>query len=57
MDLANELEKVGVQLQRYFVALDALNSDKESILDSLLRMLRKFERFKQGAKTAAATEE
>jgi CRP-like cAMP-binding protein len=57
MDLANELEKVGVQMQCYFVALDAVNSDEESIFDSLLRMVRKFERFKQGAKTAAATEE
>ena len=57
MELASELEKVGVQLQSYFVALDAVDSDQESILDSIVGMVRKVERFKQGAKTAAATEE
>ena len=57
MDLANELEKVGVQMQCYFVALDAVDSDQESILDSIVGMVRKVERFKQGAKKAAATEE
>ena len=57
MELANEVEKVGVQLQSYFVALDAVDSDQESILDSIVGVVRKVERFKQGAKTAAATEE
>tara|TARA_Y200000002_G_C22255194_1_gene485564 strand:- start:9 stop:533 length:525 start_codon:yes stop_codon:yes gene_type:complete len=57
MELANEVEKVGVQLQSYFVALDAVDSDQESILDSIVGMVRKVERFKQGAKKAAATEE
>ena len=57
MELANELEKVADQLQRYFAALDSVDSEQHDILEGILRVLRKIERFKQGAKSDAATKE
>ncbi len=57
MELANELDKVVGQLERYFAALDTMASDQDDILESMLEVKRKVDRFKQGASSGVATEE
>ncbi len=50
MELANELEKVAGQLQRYFASLETVDSEQHDILESILGVVRKIERLKEGAK-------
>ena len=57
MELANELEKVADQLQCYFAALDTVDPEQRNILEGILGVVRKIERFKQGADSGAATKE
>ena len=57
MELANELEKVADQLQCYFASLDTVDPEQRNILEGILGVVRKIERFKQGADSGAATEE
>jgi CRP-like cAMP-binding protein len=57
MALANELEKVADQLQSYFTAMDTVDPEQRNILDGILEVVRKIERFKQGAISGAATKE
>ena len=57
MELANELEKVADQLQRYFAALDTVDPEQRNILEGILGVVRKIERFKQGVNSGAATKE
>ena len=57
MDLANELEKVADQLQCYFAALDTVDPEQRNILEGILGVVRKIERYKQGADSGAATKE
>ena len=57
MELANELEKVADQLQCYFAALDTVDPEQRNILEGILGVVRKIERFKQGANSGAATME
>ena len=57
MELANELEKVADQLQSYFAALDTVDPEQRNILEGVLGVVRKIERFKQSANSGAATKE
>ena len=57
MELANELEKVADQLQSYFAALDTVDPEQRNILEGVLGVARKIERFKQSANSGAATKE
>ena len=57
MELANELDKVVGQLERHFAALDTVASDQDDILERMLEVKRKVDRFKQGASLGVATEE
>ena len=57
MELANELDKVVGQLERHFAALDTVASDQDDILERMLEVKRKVDRFKQGASSGVATEE
>ena len=57
MELANELDKVVGQLERHFAALDTVASDQDDILERMLEVKRKVDRFKQGAGQGAATDE
>ena len=57
MELANELEKVADQLQSYFTAMDTVDPEQRNILEGILEVVRKIERFKQGANSGAATKE
>ena len=50
MELANELEKVADKLQCYFAALGSVDPEQRNLLEGILEVLRKIERFKQGAK-------
>ena len=50
MELANELEKVAGQLQRYFASLETVDSEQHDILESIQGVVRKIERLKEGAK-------
>ena len=57
MALANELEKVADQLQSYFTAMDPVDPEQRNILEGILEVVRKIERFKQVAISGAATKE
>ena len=57
MVLANVLEKVADQLQSYFTAMDTVDPEQRNILEGILEVVRKIERFKQGAISGAATKE
>ena len=57
MELANELDKVVGQLERHFAALDTVASDQDDILERMLEVKRKVDRFKQGASSGVVTEE
>ena len=57
MELANELDKVVGQLERHFAALDTVASDQDDILERMLEVKRKVDRFKQCASSRVATEE
>ena len=57
MELANELDKVVGQLERHFAALDTVASDQDDILERMLEVKCKVDRFKQGASSEVATEE
>ena len=50
MELANELEKVAGQLQRYFASLDTVDLEQREILEGILGVVRKIGRLKEGAK-------
>ena len=50
MELANELEKVAGQLQRYFASLDTVDLEQREILEGILGVARKIERLKESAK-------
>ena len=56
MELANELDKVVGQLERHFAALDTVASDQDDILERMLEVKRKVDRFKQGAGQGAGQE-
>ena len=45
------------QLERHFAALDTVASDQDDILERMLEVKRKVDRFKQGASSGVATEE
>ena len=57
MALANELEKKADQLQSYFTAMDTVDPEQRNILEGILEVVRKIERFKHGAISGAATKE
>ena len=57
MELANELEKVADQLQCYFAALATVDPEQRNILEGILGVVRKIERFNQGAVSGAETKE
>ena len=50
MELANELEKVAEKLKCYLAPLGSVDPEQRNILEGILEVLRKIERFKQGAK-------
>ena len=57
MELANELDKVVGSAGAHFAALDTVDPDQDDILERMLEVKRKIERFKQSANSGAATKE
>ena len=54
MELANEQKKVADQLQSDFAALATVDPEQRNILEGILGVVRKIERFNQGAVSCAA---
>ena len=54
MELANEQKKVADQLQCDFAALATVDPEQRNILEGILGVVRKIERFNQGAVSCAA---